>query len=56
MMGDVFSPKALEQSKLDQNGECHSVPLVKMLQNMYSLPPKGQGQMLTSGHVTLKGR
>ena len=54
MMSGGFSPKTLERSKLEQNGERHRVPLVKTLQNMYVLPPKGQGQMLTSGHVTLR--
>ena len=32
----------------------HRVPLVKAHQNMYVLTPKGQGQYLTSGHVTSK--
>ena len=37
-----FSPITLEQSDLEQNDERHRVPLVKMLQNMYVLTPKGQ--------------
>ena len=49
----MFFHWTFERSELEQHGECHHVLLVKTLQNMYVFPPKGQGLMLTSGHMTL---
>ena len=44
---------ALERSKLEQKIERHHISLVETILNMYALTPKGQGQSLTLGHVTL---
>ena len=43
-----------ELIKIEQNGKHHRVPLVETIQKIYGLTPKGQGQDLTSGHVTSK--
>ena len=48
----AFREKKIERRKLEKQFEC-IFSLVKTHQNMY-LAPKGQGQMLTAGHVPLR--
>ena len=47
-----FSPIILQRKESEEKFTRHRVPLVETHRNEYLLTPNGQGQNLTSGHVT----